>query len=108
MSSLNLRLPDSLHEQVRTLAKGDGISINQFITLAVSEKVATLVTLDYIAERARRANREKFEHALQQIAAADNDAVPEDALPDDLHWLTTAAIDQIIAQAISADDKETA
>ncbi|MCB0162314.1 MAG: toxin-antitoxin system HicB family antitoxin, partial [Caldilineaceae bacterium] len=39
MSSLNLRLPDSLHDQVRELARQDNVSINQFITLAVAEKV---------------------------------------------------------------------
>lgn len=104
MSTLNLRLPESLHEQVRVLAKGDGVSINQFITLAVSEKVATLVTLDYIAERASRADREQFEQALQQIAAADKDAAPDDALPDDLRWLKRAAIDEIVAQSLSAND----
>lgn len=104
MSTLNLRLPDSLHDKVRVMAKGDGVSINQFITLAVSEKVATLATLDYIAERARRADRDKFEQALQQIAAADHEAMPKDVLPEDLRWLKTAAIDEILAQALSADD----
>lgn len=104
MSTLNLRLPESLHEQVRVLAKGDGVSINQFITLAVSEKVATLTTLDYIAQRARRADREQFEQALQRIESAGNEASPEDTLPDDLRWLKTAAVDEIVAQSLSAND----
>lgn len=38
MSTLSLRLPDSLHEQIKALAKKDGISINQFISSAVAEK----------------------------------------------------------------------
>lgn len=104
MSTLNLRLPDSLHEQVRSLAKGDGVSINQFITLAVSEKVATLMTLDYIAERAGRADQEKFVQALRQIEAASNEASPEDALSDDLRWLKTATIDEIIDRSITTND----
>ncbi len=104
MSTLNLRLPESLHEKVRSLAKGDGVSINQFITLAVSEKVATLTTLDYIAERARRADRGKFDQALQLIETAGNETLPEDALPDDLRWLKRAAIDEIVAQSLSAND----
>ncbi|MCB0162394.1 MAG: toxin-antitoxin system HicB family antitoxin, partial [Caldilineaceae bacterium] len=45
MSSLNLRLPDSLHDQVRELARQDNVSINQFITLAVAEKVSALLTI---------------------------------------------------------------
>jgi predicted HicB family RNase H-like nuclease len=48
MSALNLRLPESLHMQVRELAERDKVSINQFVTLAVAEKVAALRTLDYI------------------------------------------------------------
>lgn len=102
MSTLNLRLPESLHEQVRVLAKGDGVSINQFITLAVSEKVATLTTLDYIAERARRADPQQLEQALEQIAAAGNETTSEDALPDDLRWLETAAVDEVVAHAQSS------
>ena len=34
MSTLSLRLPDSLHKQIKALAKKDGISINQFIVSA--------------------------------------------------------------------------
>lgn len=102
MSTLNLRLPESLHEQVRVLAKGDGVSINQFITLAVSEKVATLTTLDYIAERARRADPHKFEQALEQIAATGSETTPEDTLPDDLRWLKSAITDEIVAHVQSS------
>ncbi|MFN8448210.1 MAG: YlcI/YnfO family protein [Anaerolineae bacterium] len=40
MSAINLRLPESLHEAIRELAKEDNVSINQFITLALSEKVS--------------------------------------------------------------------
>lgn len=44
MSTLSLRLPDSLHNRVRELAQQDGISINQFISTAVAEKLAALMT----------------------------------------------------------------
>lgn len=67
MSAINLRLPDSLHEIVRELAKQDEISVNLFITLAVAEKVATLRTVDYLEQRAKRGSREKFEAVLAKI-----------------------------------------
>ena len=38
MSSLSVRLPDSLHDKVRELARRDGVSINQFIATAVAER----------------------------------------------------------------------
>lgn len=37
MGSISLRLPDSLHEQVRLMAEKDNISINQMITLALAQ-----------------------------------------------------------------------
>lgn len=67
MSALSLRLPDSLHRQVRNMAEREGVSINQFITLAVVEKTAALMTLDYLEERAKRGSRERYEAALAQV-----------------------------------------
>jgi hypothetical protein len=71
MSAINLRLPESLHEAVRELAAKDKISINQFIAVAIAEKISALQTEDYLKERAKRASREKFEAALAQVADID-------------------------------------
>ena len=60
MSALSLRLPKSLHEQLRELAQEEGISVNQFVMLAVAEKVASLSTIEYLEKRAKRGSREKF------------------------------------------------
>ena len=60
MSTLNLSIPHSLREQVETLAAREGVSVGDFIALALSEKVATLATADYLTERAKRGSREKF------------------------------------------------
>ena len=68
MSAINLRLPDSLHEAVRELAEKENVSINQFITIALAEKISALMTEDYLKERAGRGSREKFEAALSQVA----------------------------------------
>ncbi len=67
MSTLSLRLPDSLHEKVRELAARDEISINQFIATAVAEKMSALLTLDYLTERAQRGNRAAFARALRKV-----------------------------------------
>ena len=75
MSVLSLRLPTSLHEQLRTMAAQEGISINQFITLAIAEKVATLDTESYLEERAKRGSREK----LLAVLAKAPDIEPEEA-----------------------------
>ena len=43
MSTLSIRIPNSLHEQIRLLAKQEGISINQFLASAAAEKMAALL-----------------------------------------------------------------
>ena len=78
MSTISLRLPDSLHHQVRELAKQENVSINQFITLALAEKISALVTEDYLAERASRGSRNGFEQAMAKVA--DVESLPQDVL----------------------------
>lgn len=76
MSTISLRLPESLHRRVRELAKEEDVSINQFITTAVAEKMAALMTVDYLRERASRGDRAKFERALgevRDVPASDED-----------------------------------
>ena len=46
-----LRLPLSLKAAVERLSKQDGTSINQFVVMAVAEKVSALETVDFFAER---------------------------------------------------------
>ncbi len=67
MGTLSVRLPDSLHTKVRELAEREGISINQFIATAVAEKLAALMTEEYLEERAKRGSRAQYEAALAQV-----------------------------------------
>lgn len=68
MSNISLRLPDSLHRSLRDLAERDNVSINQFITTAVAEKVSALATESYLKERAQRADKRKFKKVLTKVA----------------------------------------
>jgi hypothetical protein len=78
MSAIQLRLPESLHEAIRELAKREKVSINQLITLAVAEKVTALMTETYLQERAQRGNRADFEAALAKVPDTEPD--PQDHL----------------------------
>ena len=66
MSVLSLRLPKTMFGQLREAARAEGISMNQFIMLAVAEKIATLSTLDYLSERAKRGSRERLLAVLEK------------------------------------------
>ena len=78
MSTISLRLPESLHKQLRELAKSEGISINQLAASALGEKTAALMTEEYLKERARRGSRAKFERVLAKVKDAPPE--PRDAL----------------------------
>jgi hypothetical protein len=67
MSTMSLRLPESLHRKVRELAEQDGVSINQFITTALAEKLSALMTVEYLEERAARGDRKRFERVLNKV-----------------------------------------
>lgn len=67
MSTISLRLPESLHDRVREVAKQEGVSINQFIATALAEKLSALMTEDYLRERAERGQREAYDRALAKV-----------------------------------------
>lgn len=58
MSQTNyaLRLQASLKAEAERLAKEEGTTLNQFINVAVAEKISALRTADFFRERARRAD----------------------------------------------------
>ncbi len=67
MSTVSLRLPNFLHKEVKEISKEEGISINQFISTALAEKMSALRTQEYLENRAARGDREKFDNALSKI-----------------------------------------
>lgn len=75
MSTISLRLPASLHERVRAVAEREGVSINQLVTTALAEKLSALLTQEYLAERAARGSRQKFDRVLRKV----RDVPPADA-----------------------------
>jgi predicted DNA-binding ribbon-helix-helix protein len=69
MSTLSLRLPNSLHRQLRDLAEREGTSINQLIATAAAEKLSALLTEEYLEGRARKGSRAAFERVLARVPA---------------------------------------
>ena len=67
MTALTIRLPASVHKEIKALAKAEGVSINQFLTLAAVEKISALRTLDYLHEEASKGSRADFDAFLAAI-----------------------------------------
>lgn len=67
MSAITIRLPNSVHESIKLLARKDGISVNQFIASAAAEKMASFQTLDFLRREAALGKREDFEQFLKLV-----------------------------------------
>ena len=78
-STYPLRLPRSLKAAVEKLSKQDGTSVNQFLVMAVAEKVSALTTAEYFAERKARADMEAFDRILSRTGGEP--PRPGDELP---------------------------
>ena len=70
MSTISLRLPQSLHKRVSVLSHRDQVSINQFITTALAEKISSFDSLEYLNLRAKRGSRNRFKKILAKVRSA--------------------------------------
>jgi hypothetical protein len=61
-----LRLPRFLQETVAKVAAREGTSIEQFIAIAVAEKLSALDPQAFFEERRRKANIEAFDRIMQR------------------------------------------
>lgn len=66
-STLTLRLPESLHRSLKQQAKADGVSLNQFLVTAASEKLSALMTYDYLERETAKGSREDFLNVLNNV-----------------------------------------
>ncbi|MGV0761159.1 toxin-antitoxin system HicB family antitoxin [Tistrella mobilis] len=80
-SNVALRLQPSLLEEARKVAESEGVALNQFINVAVAEKLSALRTARYFEERAARADIPKALDILKR-AGRDNPPVAGDRLDD--------------------------
>ena len=62
--SFPLRMPPTLRSRVEQLAVMEGVSLNQFITLTLAEKLGASVEQEYFADKRRNAN---FETLLKTL-----------------------------------------
>ncbi len=76
MSTLTIQLPDSLTKRIEELAAREGCTVSQFLASAAGEKLAVVVTMDYLRREAAAGRREDFEKylaAVPDIAPPEND-----------------------------------
>jgi len=67
MSELIVEIPDSLRHSIEELAEREGYSVSQFLASAAGEKLAVMMTIDYLKREAASGRREDFEHYLKAV-----------------------------------------
>ena len=75
MSRLTLRLPETLHRQLETLAKREQTSLNQYIVYALTRQAAEAYTVNEFPEGAVAQQRVAFGALLQDLGQASSDQV---------------------------------
>lgn len=73
MSTISLRLPESLHRKARELAEQEGISLNQLIATSLAEKMAALMAGEYLEARAQRGSRQAFDRVMMTVRDREPD-----------------------------------
>lgn len=78
MSTLTVQLPESLKQTIEALAAKEGYSASQFLASAAGEKLAVLLTMDFLRQEAAAGRRKDFEKYL--AASPDVPPLPGDEL----------------------------
>jgi hypothetical protein len=76
-STYPLRLPKSVKAAAEQLARDEGISMNQFVAMAVAEKLSAMQTARFFAERQERADLQAFRALLTRSGGAEPQAGDE-------------------------------
>jgi hypothetical protein len=80
MSTLSIRLPNSIHQHAKRLARDEGVSVNQLISSALAEKLSALDAERYLNERAERGRKADIDAILAKIPSVEPE--PQDRVPE--------------------------
>jgi len=79
LSNYPLRLPETLMEDARAMAKAQGVSINQFLATVIAERVGQLKALHHVSARIARADPARARAVLALVPdrpPMDGDEMP--------------------------------
>jgi hypothetical protein len=78
MSTLSIRLPNSIHQHAKRLAQTEGVSVNQLVSSALAEKLSALDAERYLNERAARGREVDINAILAKVPKTEPE--PEDRI----------------------------
>lgn len=71
---LSTNIPDTLYQQIETLANQEKIPVDQLITMALSAQISSWLTKNYLEEKALKGSWDQFQKVLTKVS----DQEPED------------------------------
>jgi hypothetical protein len=77
MTTMNLKLPDSLVKQALEMAEKEDVTLDQLVSSALAEKVAAWKTVVYLENRGARGNRKRFEEAMARLPDVEPDELDQ-------------------------------
>ena len=78
MSTLSIRLPNSIHQHAKRLAQTEGVSVNQLVSSALAEKLSALDAERYLNERAARGREVDINAIFAKVPKTEPE--PEDRI----------------------------
>ncbi len=67
MSVITIDVPESLFDKLKEVVAKDRSTPEHFALLALAEKLSSVITVEYLEERAKRAKVERFEQLLSKV-----------------------------------------
>jgi hypothetical protein len=80
MSTLSIRLPKSIHEHAKRLARDEGVSVNQLVSSALAEKLSAIDAERYLNDRSERGKKVDIDAILAKVPRTKPEV--EDRLPE--------------------------
>jgi hypothetical protein len=77
MGRLTLRLPETLHQELETRARQEGISLNQYLVYALTRQVAASYTVQVLPQEQVKEQQARYEQVLASLGQPSLEATKE-------------------------------
>jgi hypothetical protein len=71
MGRFTVRLPDTLHHELESRAQQEGVSLNQYVVYALTQKVTPAYTIQILPDADIQRQRERFDALLKRLGTLE-------------------------------------
>ncbi len=73
MNSITLTLPDTLYHQLESIARNEGIPLNEYLLYALTRWASSAFTVKVVSEAEREKQRKEFDALLRNLNQASDE-----------------------------------